>query len=268
MTMPETVALKLDRAKEHVETLQCIHDEFLATEPYEAQRIIKVPLDGKGTQHILFWGRCVRPPRELPLVLGDAIHNLRSALDHLAFALAQHGAHAHGVTMTQEQEARIQFPIVLTPYDFEEQIERGRLKFVESQATAAIETCQPYQLARSYPPRAFPAIINRLDITDKRQALHVAGIVTEIYREDWPNEVRDTQLEHPPGGRRSEVGAQIGSFNFPTPQSEMDVPLRLRYGLMAQGAWPSSHGLCDLLRTYINSIETTIIYPIARDFLP
>ena len=41
MGLPAGVALKLDRADEHVQALQVAHEKFLATNPYVSRRIIE-----------------------------------------------------------------------------------------------------------------------------------------------------------------------------------------------------------------------------------
>jgi hypothetical protein len=46
--------------------------------------------------------------------VGNAIHNFRSVLDHLAFQLAMRGATAVSATVTEKEATRIQFPIVFS----------------------------------------------------------------------------------------------------------------------------------------------------------
>ena len=89
MSIPRSVFLKLERAKEHLETLAHVHDKFLATRPYEITRSIEASRQsGRGAEHRLVWSRFEAPPEPMGLLIGDTIHNLRSALDHLAFELA------------------------------------------------------------------------------------------------------------------------------------------------------------------------------------
>src|SRR5207249_4201368 len=49
------------------------------------------------------------PPLEWSLTLGDIVHNYRSCLDHVAWALYQRGRRVG--TLTTRQERRIGFPI-------------------------------------------------------------------------------------------------------------------------------------------------------------
>lgn len=172
--------------------------------------------------------------------------------------------------MTPQEETAIQFPITLNSIEFQRQIKRDRLKYVDSNAIAAIEGRQPYSpdVFPKPPSRSFIAIINRLDNTDKHRSLNFLATLTNTIRDNWPAEFNNVQLEHPPGPARMEVGAEIGRFTFPAPQSEVDVPLIFGFGLALAEAWPHSMSLPDLLSMYVDSIERMTIQPIADQFLP
>lgn len=139
MSMPKGVQLKLDRAKEHVNALDHEVKRFLDDKPYSARRV----LEDDGTQHIFLWERFSPLPDCLALMAGDAIHNLRSCLDHMAVALAKAGAATQGVMMTPEEEARIQYPVARSDEEFIKQLRRGRLLYVEPRAQAFMKDRQP-----------------------------------------------------------------------------------------------------------------------------
>jgi len=77
------VSLKVERAKTHAVELGAALHRFFASTPYVV-----------GTKHhpetrkLIYFVAAVRPaPDELPLLAGDAIQNLSTALDHLAYQI-------------------------------------------------------------------------------------------------------------------------------------------------------------------------------------
>jgi len=105
-----------------------------------------------------------QPPVEWGLIVGDAIHNLRAALDHAAFALAwQHG--------TPTKERSIQFPICDTLKDFRANGER-MIAELSPRAQAHINQLQPYHGADQTRDRSL-ILLRDLDNTDKHRVLHL-----------------------------------------------------------------------------------------------
>lgn len=82
--------LKIERAKTHIGELEGLVSAFFATEPYEALEEMN-PATGKNRA----WVRInAEPDPSWSLVIGDVLHNLRSALDLLYCQLLT----ANGVT--------------------------------------------------------------------------------------------------------------------------------------------------------------------------
>ena len=81
---PEGVRLKLDRAYEHLVALDNEIRAFFEVKPY---RIALHQEDANGLEYVL---RCYLthwPPEMLPLIIGDCLQNMRTALEHLAWQL-------------------------------------------------------------------------------------------------------------------------------------------------------------------------------------
>jgi hypothetical protein len=80
--MFENARLKLDRAKHHIRDLQLVFASFIRDNP-DPIRIEHDAAAGMVT------ARIIDPdfPASLPLIIGDAIHNLRTALDHAMWEL-------------------------------------------------------------------------------------------------------------------------------------------------------------------------------------
>lgn len=151
---------KVKRAEKHIEDFKARLGIFMASEPYS----LRIDFDAKAanpTVHIL---KADPIPPELLAIAGDAIHNLRSALDHLAYALV----HANGQVPTQKTE----FPILDGPITtaklktrFAAKVEGMRKEVIDS-----IRGIKPYQGGNNALWR-----IHRLDVIDKHKML-VAGL--------------------------------------------------------------------------------------------
>lgn len=77
------VTLKLERARRHLAEFESVLKEYLASNPFQVAA--RVDPDTKRPNYYV---SAVRPvPDELRLIAGDAIQNLMSCLDHLAYQL-------------------------------------------------------------------------------------------------------------------------------------------------------------------------------------
>lgn len=85
MTLPDGVQLKLDRARIHLADLKG------GSEAYCKRNRLRIQERGDETGPLEYVVTDVAPvPLGLGLALGDALHNARSALDHLAARLVEH----------------------------------------------------------------------------------------------------------------------------------------------------------------------------------
>src|SRR3954447_12706375 len=75
--------LKLRRVQHHADALQSALDGFLGRKPYT----IIQELHPQLAEHTLWAKVREEPPPEWSPIIGDIIHNWRSALDHLAYQL-------------------------------------------------------------------------------------------------------------------------------------------------------------------------------------
>src|SRR5579864_4992836 len=81
------IRLKIERAKEHIRDLDAAIKRFVQEQPYtlgaKPHRIPEI-------EHTTLYVAEVKPiPDCISLIVGDAIHNLRSALDHLMWQLVE-----------------------------------------------------------------------------------------------------------------------------------------------------------------------------------
>jgi len=80
-----TIRRKTQRAREHLRNLQTEVTAFLATKPYK----VGVKRDPDTRKPIYFVADVATTPAALPLIAGDVLQNLRSALDHLAWPVIE-----------------------------------------------------------------------------------------------------------------------------------------------------------------------------------
>ncbi|MDQ3756434.1 MAG: hypothetical protein M3394_01100 [Actinomycetota bacterium] len=144
---------------------------FIESNPCE----ISLEYDPQRGDYIIR-GHIVRlPPVRLGVILGDYIHNLRSALDHLVWQLVLVEDNTPGKWT--------EFPLFSSEPNFRSKVEAPRRRGKESpllgvgdRAFAIIKSCQPY-----HPPPE-PGAVNILSVLhkfsniDKHQLVHV-GLV-------------------------------------------------------------------------------------------
>ena len=169
--------LKATRAREHLRLLQ----GELATAQIRPYRVVGA-YEGEGNHYVLRFdviddGSHLRAG--MGLVAGDAIHNLRAALDHLAWQLAVAGGGAN---------RRTQFPIYDDQAIFRANVD-AVLRGVSPTDRATIETLQPYHLRaaeavegvhRDLSLNALLMIVSRLDNVDKHTVLLPKVAVAQV----------------------------------------------------------------------------------------
>lgn len=111
--------VKMDRARLHIEDLRSKFDDFIASEPWSVKR---VPTSDEHVARLVFVKN--QPiPLEFSSIVGDAVHNMRSALDAVAYALARRNFDG---TWTEEHERAPAFPIYATPAEFDSFFDKGK----------------------------------------------------------------------------------------------------------------------------------------------
>jgi hypothetical protein len=78
----ESALWKVDRARKHADDLEDEIRAFWDTDPFEVE-MVGTPLAGSGFFRVK---RMAAVSESIPLITGDAAHNIRSALDHFAWS--------------------------------------------------------------------------------------------------------------------------------------------------------------------------------------
>jgi len=124
---------KHERAMEHYATLAVESEAYLQQVQFSAE-VVTMPDGGVETQ---FYAEPPPPPR-LGTIVGDVVHNLRSALDVAAWQLAID----HDEAKARDNQMRIQFPLTRNPAKFKK---HKALPFFSEDARRVLERLQPYQ---------------------------------------------------------------------------------------------------------------------------
>lgn len=156
---------KLDRAHEHLRVLDAETATFYGGRPGEGQPYkIRSEYRVDSRQYVFTVEILREPPLLLGLLLGDYVHNLRAALDHLVCQLAR----AAGGTCDTTQ-----FPIFSAEPNFVKKA-GTLLKGIDPSHRAIIEKLQPYHTGKADRESHFLSVIAWLDNTDKHRVIHPA----------------------------------------------------------------------------------------------
>jgi hypothetical protein len=250
--------LKLDRANEHIRDLEAGLQRFARQNPYEVAETTNTAGDR-------VWVLKVRqePPPRLSVVLGDAVHNLRAALDHLACAAVWRN---RGEVTTSTA-----YPISDTAQRFERSL--SRIAAAGEETLELIRASKPYKGGND----ALWAL-HRLDIRDKHRLLLTVGgayrsfgidlgamlaaSAPEGFRSEgipsMPVFIRPADKQFPLSGGeelyRIPANAE-GAESHPTPQFRFDVVLGERDVFEGQPVLETIRRLADAVADVVEGFE-------------
>jgi hypothetical protein len=137
--MPEDYRIgcraKVERANEHIDALKASSDVFFRTEPKPYR--IDTEVTEEGRAYVWKGFELSSIPPIIPILAGEAIHQLRSSLDHLVVAMVRE----RGNAITKDHG----FPITNNPEAFTNARKRGQLDSISRIAQDRIESLQPYK---------------------------------------------------------------------------------------------------------------------------
>jgi hypothetical protein len=172
------VRAKLQRADEHLETLAGEMAAFLNADPSPLGFTIP-HFDPETKWHVVYAYVEEEPPDRLGVILGDVLHNIRSALDHLVWQLVI----LNGGTPKKGMGGN-SFPIALTEAQWTKAL-KGPLLGVSEDHCAIIEKTQPYKQGDKAEQTYF-GWLQFLSNTDKHQVVHP---IVAILRDDPADKV-------------------------------------------------------------------------------
>lgn len=163
--------LKLDRALGHLDDLDREIRGLLHSGGCRAVEQI----DPDTGDWVLRVRLASQPPPELSLVVGDCVHNLRSALDHIAFQLWSN----YTKPLSDEEAKRSEFPIFNRRSEFHRRQRNGKpapgsglrkISGIDPHAQSLIEAMQPYNGG----DWLWLMLLHELDRIDKHRRLNLS----------------------------------------------------------------------------------------------
>lgn len=251
--------LKLARARHHIGDLSAQVEEFTSGGTYEA-----VPEPGDQPGETVYRLRMSRPiPLHLSTIIGDALHNLRSALDCVACELARRYV---GRSLTEDEERTCEFPIYGDPAEVGKFFKDGRRRSLygdrERRAVGAVQPgwlhdqVVQHGIAEARPREEEVAhddltLLNRLSNVDKHRRVHVAVSWPELvyWGSDHPSEEQRWYWGRPP----FEDGAILGRLRQP-PDHPEPAPRTLHHEMQLRVLDPPEAGGNDIV-TLLRSIH-------------
>jgi len=197
---------KRDRAEHHLTAIEQRVGEFLGSDPYPVT-VDAYPDEGRYL--VKFVNPKPVPAQELALLIGDCVHNMRSALDYLVWELS--GA--------DPSDRRSMFPIFDKRAKFRDN-EARRIGRLPANARALVEALQPYHagpLARSTPLWA----IEDLDAADKHRLLAVTVPATQGLTAHFSRSVNTTITTDPAAGLEHDAVMAVVTISPPVPDVEV-----------------------------------------------
>lgn len=251
MAEVDGVGVKIARSIEHIVSLQTETAEFIRDNPvrYRSEH------DDGPPKGWAFYAEWVQVPGRLGAIIGDALTNMRAALDHLAWR-------AFNAT-SPARTARIHFPICSAePAPGELAKMLGRFP---PAVRPIVEAVQPYQnVARNRSAEIHPLyVLNLLVNTDKHRAL----TLTEMFGAD--SSIRVTGLGgspclatvEAPGGLVTEMIGWLPDQAFPSDEP-WEIQATINPVLAIDAGHRRMYPIADLLMSMHSYVRDEVIAPI------
>jgi hypothetical protein len=197
------------------------------------------------------------PPLYLGLILGEMVHDLRSALDQLAWQLAL--SHVGEAALSDPHIGNlIVFPITDTPVRFRK---HKAAPYFDQQALALMESRQPYQNTESHLVNPL-TIVREWSNKDKHRVLTPSlgriAIDDLRFRSDLPVEINEVEIQVP---HASIVDPAAALFRIPAPETAQiefaPTPAHVCFLRYATGEADVLH--CDRLRQLCAQVSECLV---------
>jgi len=234
------VRAKLDRAKEHLKAFDAASDRFMESDPYAwATEEGEAP-----NQHLIKITTVAPVPVDVALIIGDALHNMRCAMDYIVYA--------------DWPTEKAQFPICLDHEAFTKGF--WRIKGAK-RLRAKIEALQPYQPGNGGETNVL-WLLSRLSNADKHHTLHLTS-VSLLGTTIRPKRVQDCEIRFTTDVflGKLEGGTVMGRLTRTVtgPNPEMEMALRILSAIGFDQAGPGrGQPALDLLTTISTYIESLV----------
>jgi hypothetical protein len=163
------IHLKLDRAMAHTHDLERQIDAYARARPYTVRVRKDIERGSPVGRLIAVKNSAIGPPdTTLAVLAGEALYQLRSALDHAVHHLIIRNRQAATITK------RTQFPICETAKNYQNSL--GCIKGVSKATAKTIESQQPYKRFPDSPENDPLLILQALNNADKHRFLSATAL--------------------------------------------------------------------------------------------
>lgn len=215
---------KLERARVHLVAFHEMIADWLKKDPYDQVTKNHARPNDCVLVTVHWVNRVPLPLDDLCLLLGDALYNMRSALDHLAFALSV----AHSGP-TKAEAGQCSFPIHggLGSY-----IDAGArsCRLMHPDVQDIMQSLQPYHLRGDAAKEHPLAVLNQLGNVDKHRRFVLTGSVSMNQTFTMLPESVDVELlgmssevRYGPFDDKSEVAAMLFRITGPNPTPKLNA---------------------------------------------
>jgi len=235
--------LKVKRANQHIDELQRVLLAFLKTDFYR----LHIERDPDGRNNILKFETTKEMPCEVPLIIGDTIHNLRSALDLMAYEIVSLAG--------DTPDRQTQFHFRDTRDELIKTINSGKIKAApRAIIDIIIDTIKPYEGGND-PLCA----LHNLDIMDKHKLLIPVASVTALVgasaEDERGNRFEFVNLVVGQGGKLNMVSTDSNLNITNQGQPSFDVIFSKGQIFDGQPVIPTLHNLSQLVSGVVQTIE-------------
>jgi hypothetical protein len=207
----ESAWLKWAQAAHHMKTLKTEFDADPVvqgkTDPLVATRTEYQP---RRHGFVIYAKEVLPVPKHWSLILGDIAHNLRSTLDHLAWALVSRGKTPPDKLKTK-QVRNVAFPINRKRLEFKGALPQ-KLPGVRRSDIALVRTVQPYHRSARNQWRQGLVLLQNLNNDDKHKAINPVWLQPTTVNLEV-TDIRDCEIpsrrKWPRGPAALEVGAKL-----------------------------------------------------------
>jgi hypothetical protein len=257
-----SVRLKLDRAEHHIKTFSDDLETFCKRDPAPfGFRPEDTPGPNHSVEYVLYAIVREPPPRELALPIGDALQNMRSALEYLAYELS---------SPKMKRSNKTAFPIFSDECQFKV---RGvpKIKSMGTDEQTLIERVQPYA-ASKIPSNDPLAILRKLSNLDKHQLL-VPVIAAVSLRDSWVAsdnaDIRFTYIARGPVKHDAKIVAFTARPKDPALDMHVEPQSGLQIEISDTGIVGFDLSALELLEMILFHIRFTVIDMwFERSFMP
>ena len=228
--------LKLQRAESQAKQIRREFAEWFSVEnnPYS----LSVENDGSAREWWVVW-RVHKPlPEMWPVRIGEIVHNLRSALDHVIYEASAPAPDGNPLAGTE-------FPIFLEEEPYRKTRRGGglyKIRGLSPEAKAFVERCQPFTCGN--PKGHFLWILQELSNADKHRLLNFAStynIKGDMIME-WEPAVSGIEWTRLTSQGKLEDGAEFFRIcvTGASPDTKADVTGQFAYAVLFDESVPST----------------------------